>query len=194
MSTMFLDFCERWRDGCGAAICAGAKRRVQLRGTVPCDVCFIGEAPGESEDTLGYTFAGPAGRVIDHIISRLIEGVFTYALANLVACIPRDPENGRKATEPDKASIKQCAPRLIELVRLCRPQAIVLVGELASKHVSGQAMFGEVDWLPEPGQMIRFASIVHPAYILRNNVASQALSVQKCVITIQDLVEGMTPR
>lgn len=38
------------------------------RGDIPCDLLFIGEAPGVSEDALGQPFIGPAGKLLDQLI------------------------------------------------------------------------------------------------------------------------------
>lgn len=67
-----------WRNGCGCELCPAAKKVVIGKGENPCDVCFVGEAPGDSEDVLGDPFVGPAGEVLDHIVSR--------SLARLAAC------------------------------------------------------------------------------------------------------------
>lgn len=63
---------ERWRNGCGAEICEGA-RKCLARGSLPADVLFLGEAPGESENVLGRPFVGPAGQLLDHIVERIFE-------------------------------------------------------------------------------------------------------------------------
>jgi DNA polymerase len=40
---------------------------------VPCDVLFIGEAPGESEDAIGIPFIGPAGHLLGRIIDEALQ-------------------------------------------------------------------------------------------------------------------------
>jgi uracil-DNA glycosylase len=42
---------------------------VLAKGKLPCDVLFVGEAPGESEDVTGTPFIGPAGRLLDEMIA-----------------------------------------------------------------------------------------------------------------------------
>ncbi len=39
------------------------------RGTLPCDVLFVGEAPGNSENDIGKPFIGQAGKILDSLIS-----------------------------------------------------------------------------------------------------------------------------
>jgi uracil-DNA glycosylase len=62
---------------------------VLCRGRLPCDVLFVGEAPGVSEDVLGRPFVGPAGKLLDTIVERALDGQYDCAMTNLVACIPK---------------------------------------------------------------------------------------------------------
>lgn len=182
--TPFQHFVERWRSCTACHLHTTRQQVVLCRGTIPAQVLFIGEGPGHSEDSLGEPFVGPAGKLLDDIIAQGIPESITYAITNLVCCLPVDEETGGKAVEPDDESIKACSVRLIEFVELCRPRLIVCVGKLAK------------DWL-EPGYRysiriprdIPQVSIVHPAWILRANVAQRGLAIQRCVVTVQSAVE-----
>ncbi len=168
---------------------------VLARGKVPCDVLLIGEAPGVSEDVFGKPFFGPAGKLLDRIIEAAIGEQCDYALTNLVACIPIGGD-GNKAQEPSKEAIEACAPRLVEFVRLCKPKLIVLVGRLTEKHISGEAQFrldGKpegVEWLSGDNYM-RFASIIHPAAILRMDISQRGLAIRRSVVILEDAVEDL---
>src|SRR5688572_27705229 len=61
---------QRWQGGCGHVMCSRALNVVLARGDLPCDVLFIGEAPGDSEDVTGNPFTGPAGSLLDDIITQ----------------------------------------------------------------------------------------------------------------------------
>ncbi len=63
---------QKWEDGCGSSICDRAQFRCFARGDIPCDVLFCGEAPGNTEDTLGRPFCGEAGRLLDSMTKRLV--------------------------------------------------------------------------------------------------------------------------
>jgi DNA polymerase len=198
---------------------------VLARGTVPADIVFIGEAPGPSEDSLGKPFIGPAGRVLDQIISQALGGFLlcpicrapqyetpsglvcgnghggvegtppTYALTNIISCIPLEEDeetaNTKKFGEPPDFAIKACNPRLVEFVRLCKPRVIVTVGASASAAVGGQGDFAPINWPHD--EYIRFARIVHPSYILRMNVAMRGLTAQKAVVEIIDTIRSLGP-
>lgn len=182
--SLYTDHVAKWID-CEA--CELHERRgkvVIARGTVPCDVLFVGEAPGKSENVIGRPFVGPAGKLLDTIIDESFKRFdLTYALTNLVCCIPLD-ENGSKAKEPEKEYILACSDRLAEFVAIAKPKLVVTVGGLSTK------------WVPKvidhDGQ---WAELVHPAAIIRMNIAQQGLAIQRSIVTLstalEDLVESL---
>lgn len=171
-------------DWIGCTRCSLSEKRHKVclvRGTLPCDLLFIGEAPGPSEDVIGKPFIGPAGSLLDQIIVEALEGYsLTHALTNLVGCIPLD-DSGDKFTEPPQEAILACRPRLEELASIAKPRLIVTVGALAAK------------WLDRviPKREARSVNITHPAAILRMNVAMQGLAVQKCVVNLSNAIEDL---
>lgn len=161
---------SRWTNGCGADECRNA-RRVFCRGTVPCGVLFVGEAPGESEDALGEPFVGPAGAVQDELIEaadRLCGGKLTevgYALTNVVGCIPREGDGG-KASEPLPYQVDRCRPRLEEFIRVCRPRLIVAVGRIAEDYLT-PGHSASVRYDPS----IEVVAVTHPGAILKSKIS-----------------------
>lgn len=202
--TLFQQHKERWKDCTRCTLHHGRKRVVFCRGDIPCDVLFVGEAPGKSEDVLGLPFVGPAGKLLDSIISQALGdcGKITlgkdgqeiivrprWAFTNLVSCIPLN-EDGDKTSEPEAQEIKSCAPRLSELVRICKPRLIIRVGQLAAKSIIGQAQFGNCEWLGD--KFMEFATIDHPAYILRQSAAHKPLLIRKAVVLINNAYQELT--
>lgn len=186
----------KWKDCTRCPLSTGRSKVVLARGKIPCDILFIGEAPGESEDVIGSPFVGPAGKLLDNIIE---ESIYMHApswrlgFTNLVACIPRGEDGTGKAEEPDAKCIKACSGRLAEFVNLAQPQLVVLVGSLARKHIPGQSTFGSnLTWLRN-GQYLKFCEISHPAFILRANVAQQGLLIQRCQVALTNAVEELIP-
>jgi uracil-DNA glycosylase len=190
-------FVSKWRKGCGSEMCPNGGRKVKVclaRGSVPCDVLFVGEAPGESENSLGQPFVGPAGQLLDVIIRRALPVETSHALTNLVCCIPRD--EGGKADEPPDEQVQCCSSRLVEMVELCRPKLIVCVGRLAKDWLDPGYKKG-IKLLDEEGKPIRQIDILHPAAILRGggkhnaNVVFRGLAIQRAVVQIQNAVEDL---
>lgn len=133
-----LDLLNRWKYGCGASECQTVKNVVLGRGTFPCDVLFVGEAPGRTEDDNGDAFSGPAGIFLEDDIIAPAEKDARVSLSkgftNMVGCIPLG-EDGNKRLEPTNECIKSCTPRLLDTIRLFRPKLIVEVGKIAEKKL-----------------------------------------------------------
>lgn len=161
-----------WKNCQRCPLSQKRNRMVFARGKIPCDILFVGEAPGDSEDVLGQPFVGPAGRLLDHIINISLDGQYDYAMTNLVCCIPKDAANMKG--EPPKDCIKACLPRLEEFIALAKPNVIVRVGLLSGKHV--------------PIGDIPTVTITHPAAILRMDVSQQSLAIKRCVVALEDIV------
>lgn len=52
------------------------------------EVLFIGEGPGEQEDLKGEPFVGPAGRLLDEMLTIIDLSRETCYIANIVKCRP----------------------------------------------------------------------------------------------------------
>lgn len=176
--------CER------CPLCETRKNVVLVRGKLPCDVLLMGEAPGNSEDTLGKPFIGPAGKLLDRIIDDAGGNVARVRLAftNVIACIPYD-EEGKKVSEPPKEAIAECFPRLVDLVKMARPSSLVCVGQVPDKLLQKRA---DELWDVAEDQF-PISQITHPAAILRANPAQQGLLYQKCVVTLREVFESLIP-
>lgn len=185
--SLYAAHVERWRSCTGCALHERRQRVVLYRGAIPCDVLFVGEAPGESEDVLGKPFAGPAGKILDEIIEKAARDVkpLRYGFTNVVACIPKG-EDGRKTDEPDDDSVKACSARLVELVTIARPSLIVAVGKLAETRLSP----GFKHSIPIP--KTRMTKITHPAAILRASYDQREFMARQSVVTLRNALEEMT--
>ena len=87
------------------------------------DILFIGEGPGEQEDLQGEPFVGPAGKLLDLMLSLIDLDRSKVYIANIVKCRPprnRDPLN----TEQDA-----CIGYLRAQTALIRPKIIVCWAE-----------------------------------------------------------------
>ena len=176
---------NKWKDCTDCKLFETRKRVVLYKGKVPCDILFIGEAPGVSEDCIGLPFEGPAGQLLDSIISRAIPEKYRLCFGNMLGCIPVDSQ-GKKAVEPDDADLEACSPRVSEIISITSPKFIVAVGKIPG------------DWLT-PGYRhsvkrcasIPFQVIVHPAAILRSNITAKGLLIQRNVSLLEDVVDRL---
>jgi DNA polymerase len=177
-----LEHVARWRDCTACPLSQQRSNIVLARGQVPCEVLFIGEAPGASEDALGLPFVGPAGHLLDQIVDRALLQGTRYALTNLVCCFPRDAK-AEGYNEPEHSEILACRPRLVEFIRLAKPKLVVCVGSLAWQYVEHDA-YGMV-------LGAHVIQIVHPAAILRMPLAQKQMAVQKAVVVLRNAVEDV---
>ncbi len=163
-----------WKDCKRCPLCEDRSNIVLARGSLPCDVLFIGEAPGESENVLGKPFCGPAGHLLDTIIEDSIgEYRAKLAFTNLIACIPRE-EDGKKLAQPPKESILACAPRVVDFAKIASPRLIVCVGKLST------------EWVRKIGIQGPLIDIVHPAAILRAPIQQKGLMSQRACVILRD--------
>lgn len=165
---------EKWKDCQACGLCNQRFRICLARGTLPCDVLFIGEAPGASEDAIGQPFVGPAGNLLNQVIDRALPQGTVYAMTNLVCCFPAEAK-ARGDNEPSDDEIRACEPRLIEFVNIARPRLIVCVGRLSERWIDHNDTVPCVD-------------IDHPAYILRMPLAQKNMATQRCIVKLRNAV------
>lgn len=170
---------KKWKGCQKCQLCEKRRNVVLLKGKIPCDVLFIGEAPGKSEDVLGRPFVGPAGKLMDYIVEKALGEEWSRAFTNIIACIPLD-EDGKKVSigkDIPKESVSQCSTRVDEIVKICKPSVIVWVGSFAAKH-GPRVEFEDIAQV----------EITHPAAIIRANPANRSLPIQRCIVTISDAI------
>lgn len=131
---------DNWCNCRKCDLCEIRHKVVHIRGMLPCQVFFIGEAPGESENIIGYPFVGDAGDLLNELLFTVhnemkpLNRTFTYAIANIVGCFPGKDENGN-FNRPHKVAVQQCEPHLRSLIELCSPKLLVALGETADKKL-----------------------------------------------------------
>jgi uracil-DNA glycosylase family 4 len=183
MSSKYQLHVQTWKACTRCSLSENRRKVVLCRGKLPCDVLFLGEAPGQSEDVLGIPFIGPAGKLLDSIIQQahsktyepLQSSQLRLAFTNLVSCIPVKG-GGQGTTEPTDSEIRSCSPRLNELMDLANPKLVICVGKLAREYAPLV-----LDTIKE-GRA--WASIAHPASILRADKYIQSRAIQQCVEAI----------
>lgn len=177
-----------WNSCHKCPLAGNAEHHVLFRGNIPCDLLFIGEAPGTSEDNLGVPFIGRSGKLLDKIIDQAIPSKWNarILIANTVACIPLDTEGGIRP--PGKDEVAKCLPRLIDLALIAQPFAIVYVGKVASKIdkplvkalIQAKSKWENDDDFPR-------CTIFHPAYLLRNGGDSdQNIHYKRTILSLRE--------
>lgn len=128
------------------------------------DVMFIGEGPGEQEDLRGEPFVGPAGLLLDDMLSIIdLDRKTNCYIANIVKCRP--PRNRDPLEEEQEA----CIGYLRSQIALVNPKIIVCLGRIAAKQLIDRdfritRQHGQ--WIQKDG--IWMMAIYHPSALLRD--------------------------
>ncbi len=128
------------------------------------DVMFIGEGPGEQEDLRGEPFVGPAGKLLDDMLSIIdLDRKENCYIANIVKCRPprnRDPLDGEQDA---------CIGYLENQIALVQPKVIVCLGRIAAKRLIDpdyRITRQHGTWQYKNG--IWITAIYHPSALLRD--------------------------
>ncbi len=146
---------------CG--LCAGRTNPVFGVGCKEADVMFIGEGPGEQEDLQGVPFVGPAGKLLDDMMSIIDLDRTNSYIANIVKCRP--PHNRDPKDEEQDA----CIDYLRNQVALVKPKIIVCLGRIAAKRIINpdfRITREHGQWSQKNG--IWVTAIYHPSALLRD--------------------------
>lgn len=216
----FRQHLDCWSDGCGSEFCAGASKVVLYRGDLPCDVLLVGEAPGQSEDTSGIPFDGPAGQLLDRIVRKASEGLRVCGACrrgnvltswpcgeNPYLCTNGHGEEDAVPLRVGFTNLVGCIPRTgdgkkageptIEQVDACKPRLQEIV------DMARPRLLVRVGRIPqkeiEPGTKAsikvkphtKLTSLVHPAFILRAPTVQQGLLEQQAVANLSEALEEL---
>ena len=128
------------------------------------DVTCVGAGPGEQEDLQGEPFVGPAGKLLDDMLSiiDLDRGTNCY-IGNIVKCRP--PRN-RAPLETEQDA---CIDYLRAQFSLVRPKIVVCLGRIAAKRLIRE----DYRITREHGQWVNkngvwMTAIYHPSALLRD--------------------------
>jgi len=174
---------DRWRElenaclkctKCG--LCAGRHNVVFGVGNRNAEILFVGEGPGEQEDLQGEPFVGPAGKLLDDMLSIIDLDRSKIYVANIVKCRP--PHN----RDPQEDEQDACIGYLRRQVELIQPKIIVCLGRIAARRIIDpeyRITRERGTWACKNG--IWMTAIYHPSALLRD--------LSKRPETFEDLLE-----
>lgn len=129
-------------------------------------VLVIGEAPGEEEDRQGLPFVGPAGKLLDKMLSAIsLDRNTNCYIANVVKCRP--PRN----RDPQKEERDACRSYLDAQIHILKPKFILALGKVAIRNLFN--IDGEFSLSPYRQRLLEYNKIpmvatYHPSALLRN--------------------------
>ncbi len=151
---------------CG--LCQTRTKTVFGEGSPQAQLMFIGEGPGAKEDQSGRPFVGPAGELLNRMITAMGLTREAVYITNVVKCRAYHPGPPPKDRPPAPDEVAACSSYLERQVELIRPRVIVTLGLPASQYVlqtrrSMSQMRG--NW--EAWHGIKVLPTWHPSYLLR---------------------------
>ncbi len=127
------------------------------------DILFVGEGPGEQEDLQGIPFVGPAGQLLDDMLSIIDLNRKKCYIANIVKCRP--PRN----RDPLETEQEACIGYLQEQIQLIQPKIIVCLGRIAAKALIREdyrITREHGTWTQKDG--VWMTAMYHPSALLRD--------------------------
>src|SRR5262245_52388658 len=132
-------------------------------GSLDAELCFVGEAPGADEDRQGEPFVGPAGQLLNKIISACGMKREEVYICNILRCRPP----GNRTPKSDEAA--NCRGFLERTIEIIGPKYIVCLGAVAANNLLDSKMsvgkmrgrFWDYHGLP-------VVCTYHPSYLLRS--------------------------
>lgn len=128
---------------------------------------FVGEAPGEYDDSMGRPFQGRAGELLRAMLDSI--GFTNAAPAYFTNVLKCRPMNNRS---PQAAEIAACLPLLRKQIQLLKPGCLVALGRVSAAALLGRdddldALRGQVHAYEDAdGRKIPLVVTHHPASLL----------------------------
>ena len=144
-------------------LCQDRKNVVFGVGNQNADIMLVGEGPGEQEDLQGQPFVGPAGNLLNDMLSIIDLDRTKVYIANIVKCRP--PHNRDPFDEEQDA----CFGYLSQQIALIRPKIIVCLGRISAKKLIDpeyRITREHGSWINQNG--VWMTAIYHPSALLRD--------------------------
>jgi DNA polymerase len=151
----------------GCTRCAGlAATRTQTVfgvGRIEPELCFVGEAPGATEDARGEPFVGDAGQLLNRIIAACGLKREDVYICNIIKCRPP----GNRLPLPDEAA--HCREYLERQLELVRPKYLCALGACAAQNLLNTTTpIGRMRGKFYDYRGIPVLCTYHPAFLLRS--------------------------
>lgn len=127
------------------------------------DILLVGEGPGEQEDLKGEPFVGPAGKLLDDMLSIIDLDRSICYIGNIVKCRP--PRN----RDPQEEEQEACIGYLQKQIQLIQPKIIVCLGRIAALKLirpDYRITREHGQWMEKDG--IWMTATYHPSALLRD--------------------------
>jgi uracil-DNA glycosylase len=162
--------CDLWQRAT-QAVCG--------EGSHSASIMLVGEQPGDQEDLQGKPFVGPAGQLLERVLTQSGLQRDTLYLTNAVKHFKWEPRGKRRLHKtPGQREMLACRHWLEQELAEVNPQVVVALGStaLASLLNTRDVKLTEVLGKPFQHQGRWIIAVYHPSYVLR--VPDSALKEQ----------------
>ena len=160
-------------------------------GNLNADLFLCGEAPGAEEELAGEPFVGPAGELLDRIISAMGLSRESVYIGNVVNFRPRH-ERAYGNRPPTAEEMNFCLPYLRAQLEIVKPKVIVALGKTATDGLLGpdpQRRLGQMRGSWHESSNIPMMVTYHPSYLLHNPSKSSKRKVWEDMLLVMDKLE-----
>ena len=179
-------------EGCPLSTNPGCGKFTAVEGKGGLGVLLVGEASGKTEAEEGLPFRpqAQAGGVLQKAIARAGWLPDQFWITNVIRCRP--PRDWLEGAPWERAAIEHCSPNLERVIETLRPKAIVALGTVATRELTG--MIGpakekrSISYLRGYPIATRYGPVVpsfHPAYLARGKMQYLGLLMRDIAIAIE---------
>lgn len=155
-------------------------------GNLDAEIFFCGEAPGQDEEEQGEPFVGPAGQLLNKILSAMKLAREDVYIGNILNW---RPETGKAFGNrpPTSVEMAYCLPYLRAQLAIVQPKLIVALGNTAVTGLLGEDPARTMGRIR--GQVLDFEGTAlvptyHPSYLLRNQAHSEKRKVWEDMLVV----------
>ena len=170
-------------------LCSLSTKRTKAvpgEGSRSAEIVFIGEGPGFYEDQQGRPFVGPAGKLLDELLSSIGLNRDNVYITNMIKC--RAPNN----RDPLPGEIKACAPYLDRQLEMIKPKIVVTLGRYSFTRWFPDESISKARGKLRTWNGLTIFPMYHPAAALHNPNLRPAL--ENDFIKLLTLLKDDSPR
>jgi uracil-DNA glycosylase family 4 len=180
MDGLEVTACERCPE-----LCESRSQIVNGDGPDDAELLFVGEGPGEQEDSSGEPFVGRSGTVLDDALRDCGLARADIRITNCVRCRP--PEN----RDPQKEELDNCREYLEREIETVEPELVITLGKVPTEHLlerdaSVTNESGSIEEVRLDESAHRVLICVHPAATLYDS--SQEETFSNTIATAAEIV------
>nr|WP_272507539.1 uracil-DNA glycosylase [Clostridium aestuarii] len=118
-------------------------------GPIPCDILFVGEAPGKTEVEQGRPFVGMAGETFENYLNSIGQSRDKIRITNTCSFRPIKTKEGKTGRvtisnrTPKVSEIKLFKEILDDEIELVNPKLIITLGNIPLKRLTNFKSIGE---------------------------------------------------